>query len=58
MIKKLICFIVGHKEISHLDLIYGSLPREHRVCNHCNKTTYFEQCSEIRAEELPLVDCF
>lgn len=56
--KKIICLIFGHKAVSHLDLVYGSLPREHVVCSRCNSTLMFERCSEVRANELPLVDCF
>lgn len=56
--KKLICFFFGHKEESHLDFIYGSLPREHTICGRCTKVLRFEKCSDKRAEELPLVDCF
>lgn len=55
---KILCLIFGHKEKSHLDLVYGSLPREHKVCTRCDKTLSFERCSEERAELLPLVDCF
>jgi len=58
MKKKLICLIRGHKEKTHLDLAYGSLPREHKICLRCNKTLKFERCSAERAELLPLVDCF
>ena len=52
------CYIFGHSPKSHLDLIYGTLLREHAVCQRCDRTTYFEQCSEKRASELDLVDCF
>lgn len=50
--------IFGHKEESHLDLIYGTLPREHKTCTRCDKSLYFGQCSDERADELTLVDCF
>lgn len=49
---------MGHTPKSHLDLIYGSLPREHIECGRCDKVISFERCTEERAEELPLVDCF
>jgi hypothetical protein len=55
---ELICLILGHKKKAHLDLIYGSLPREHVICGRCDKTLYFEKCSEEKADSLPLVDCF
>ncbi len=54
---KIFCKIFGHKITSHLDVIYGSLLREHIECSRCEKSISFEQCSEERAEELPLVNC-
>lgn len=56
--KKLICLLLGHNSESHLDYIYGSLPREHGVCKRCHKTTKFERPTEEREKELPLIDCF
>jgi len=56
--KNIICFLFGHKAKSHLDLIYGSLLREHKECERCDKSISFEQCSRERADELPLIDCF
>ncbi len=56
--EKIICFIKGHKPQSHLDLIYGSLPREHIICTRCSKNIKFERCSDERAKELNLVDCW
>jgi len=56
--KEIFCFILGHKEEAHLDYVYGVLPREHRICTRCNKTTHFERITEEQAGLLPLVDCF
>ena len=56
--EKFLCLLLGHKIISHLDLIYGCLPREHKMCERCGKTISFEKCTDERAKELPLVDCF
>lgn len=47
-----LCLALGHKEESHLDYIYGSLPREHIECTRCGKTLKFERPSEEREEEL------
>lgn len=49
---KLTCFIFGHKEETHLDYIYGSLPREHRICLRCRKGLFFQRPTEDRENEL------
>ncbi len=47
-----ICLALGHKEESHLDYIYGSLPREHKECMRCGKTISFHRVEGKREEEL------
>ena len=50
--KSIICLLIGHKKESHLDYIYGTLPREHIVCLRCNKKLSFERPSMERELEL------
>lgn len=47
-----ICLALGHKEESHLDYIWGSLPRQHKECTRCGITLLFERPSKEREEEL------
>jgi len=58
LIRRITCLVLGHRSVSHLDYIYGSLPREHAVCQRCQLTTKFERPTAEREAELPLVDCF
>lgn len=46
------CKIFGHKIHTHLDYIWGSLPREHQQCTRCGKTLLFKRPTEAREEEL------
>lgn len=50
--KNLLCSILGHVRHSHLDYIYGSLPREHIKCKRCYKTLSLEMPSKDREREL------
>lgn len=50
--KKLICRLFHHKTETHLDYIYGTLPREHVLCATCGLTKKFERPSEAREQEL------
>lgn len=49
-----ICLALGHKEESHLDYIYGSLPREHKECLRCGKTLLFEKPSVEQEKRLSM----
>lgn len=48
----ILCYIWGHKPQSHLDYIYGSLPREHKMCGRCEKPISFERPTDEREKEL------
>lgn len=52
--KKITCEVVGHDTETHLDYIYGTLPREHVICKRCGATTKFERPSEDRTVELQI----
>lgn len=47
-----ICLGLGHRRESHLDYIYGSLPREHVECVRCGRTLLFEKCDAQREKQL------
>ena len=50
--KEVICSLLGHKCDTHLDYIYGTLPREHTVCLRCERTVHFEKPTYEREIEL------
>lgn len=48
----IVCLVFGHAPQTHLDYIWGNLPREHRLCLRCNKTLLFKRPTKEREEEL------
>lgn len=52
MKKKFLCIIFGHKKQTHLDYIWGNLPREHILCLRCGITLLFARPTLDRAAEL------
>lgn len=49
---KLWCILFDHDPESHLDYIWGNLPREHQVCKKCGMTVKFERPLKEREDEL------
>ena len=54
--RKILCAIFGHCPKSHLDYIWGSLPREHIQCERCGKTLKFERPNPAREAYLLELD--
>lgn len=50
--KNVSCIFGFHRIATHLDYIYGNLPREHRQCTRCGKTIKFERPTKEREDEL------
>ena len=48
----ILCAIIGHKSVVHLDYIWGNLPREHVECSRCDKTLKFARPTQEREDEL------